>query len=223
MPTIPHALRLSGSEAYNHTSDKRFLMIGERANVAGSPQFAKLVRAGDLEAAVEIARQQVANGANVIDICFDDGLIDGKAMMTRFLHLLQGEPDVARVPIMVDSSKWEIIEAGLKCLQGKGIVNSISLKEGEANFIRQARHIMRYGAAVVVMAFDENGQAASYTEKIRICERAYRLLVDDVGFNPDDIIFDPNILTVATGIDEHNNYALDQAQPAWSQSKRRGF
>ena len=209
MPTIPHALRLSGSEAYNHTSDKRFLMIGERANVAGSPQFAKLVRAGDLEAAVEIARQQVANGANVIDICFDDGLIDGKAMMTRFLHLLQGEPDVARVPIMVDSSKWEIIEAGLKCLQGKGIVNSISLKEGEANFIRQARHIMRYGAAVVVMAFDENGQAASYTEKIRICERAYRLLVDDVGFNPDDIIFDPNILTVATGIDEHNNYALD--------------
>jgi len=209
MPTIPHALRLSGTEAYNHTSDKRFLMIGERANVAGSPQFAKLVRAGELEAAVEVARQQVANGANVIDICFDDGMIDGKAMMSRFLHLLQGEPDVARVPIMVDSSKWEIIEAGLKCLQGKGIVNSISLKEGEETFIRHARHIMRYGAAVVVMAFDENGQAASYTEKIRICERAYRLLVDEVGFNPDDIIFDPNILTVATGIDEHNNYALD--------------
>ena len=209
MQTIPHALRLSGTEAYNHTSDKRFLMIGERANVAGSPQFAKLVRAGNLEAAVEVARQQVANGANVIDICFDDGLIDGKVMMSRFLHLLQGEPDVARVPIMVDSSKWEIIEAGLKCLQGKGIVNSISLKEGEPTFIRQARHIMRYGAAVVVMAFDENGQAASYTEKIRICERAYRLLVDVVGFNPDDIIFDPNILTVATGIDEHNNYALD--------------
>ncbi|MEI6606939.1 MAG: dihydropteroate synthase, partial [Verrucomicrobiota bacterium] len=209
MQTIPHALRLSGSEAYNHTADKRFLMIGERANVAGSPQFAKLVRAGNLEAAVEIARQQVANGANVIDICFDDGLIDGTAMMTRFLHLLQGEPDVARVPIMVDSSKWEIIEAGLKCLQGKGIVNSISLKEGEATFISHARHIMRYGAAVVVMAFDENGQAASYTEKIRICERAYRLLVDEVGFNPDDIIFDPNILTVATGIEEHNNYALD--------------
>ncbi|MCX6876950.1 MAG: dihydropteroate synthase [Verrucomicrobia bacterium] len=212
MPTIPHALRLSGTEAYNHTSDKRFLMIGERANVAGSPQFAKLVRAGNLEAALEVARQQVANGANVIDICFDDGLIDGKAMMTRFLHLLQGEPDVARVPIMVDSSKWEIIEAGLKCLQGKGIVNSISLKEGEENFIKQARHIMRYGAAVVVMAFDENGQAASYEEKIRICERAYRLLVDAVGFNPDDIIFDPNILTVATGIEEHNNYAVDFIQ-----------
>ena len=209
MSTIPHALRLSGTEAYNHTADKRFLMIGERANVAGSPQFAKLVRAGDLEAAVEVARQQVANGANVIDICFDDGLIDGKAMMGRYLQLLQGEPDVAKVPIMVDSSKWEILEEGLKYLQGKGIVNSISLKEGEENFKKQARHIMRYGAAVVVMAFDENGQAASYEEKIRICERAYRILVDEVGFNPDDIIFDPNILTVATGIEEHNNYALD--------------
>jgi 5-methyltetrahydrofolate--homocysteine methyltransferase len=209
MKIIPHALRLSGTEAYNHTSEKRFLMIGERANVAGSPQFAKLVRAGDLEAAVEVARQQVANGANVIDICFDDGLIDGKAMMSRFLQLLQGEPDVAKVPIMVDSSKWEILEEGLKYLQGKGIVNSISLKEGEENFKKQARHIMRYGAAVVVMAFDENGQAASYEEKIRICERAYRILVDEVGFNQDDIIFDPNILTVATGIEEHNNYALD--------------
>jgi 5-methyltetrahydrofolate--homocysteine methyltransferase len=209
MKTIPHALRLSGTEAYNHTSDKRFLMIGERANVAGSPKFAKLVREGDLEAAVEIVRQQVANGANVIDICFDDGLIDGKAMMSRFLRLLQGEPDVARVPIMIDSSKWEILEEGLKYLQGKGIVNSISLKEGEENFKHQARHIMKYGAAVVVMAFDENGQAASYEEKIRICERAYRILVDEVGFNPDDIIFDPNILTVATGIEEHNNYALD--------------
>ncbi|MEY4569793.1 MAG: methionine synthase [Verrucomicrobiota bacterium] len=209
MKTIPHALRLSGTEAYNHTADKRFLMIGERANVAGSPQFAKLVRAGDLEAAVEVARQQVANGANVIDICFDDGLIDGKAMMSRFLQLLQGEPDVAKVPIMVDSSKWEILEEGLKYLQGKGIVNSISLKEGEENFKKQAGHIMRYGAAVVVMAFDENGQAASYDEKIRICERAYRILVDEVGFNQDDIIFDPNILTVATGIEEHNNYALD--------------
>ncbi len=209
MKSIPHALRLSGTEAYNHTADKRFLMIGERANVAGSPQFAKLVRANDLEAAVEVARQQVGNGANVIDICFDDGLIDGKAMMSRFLRLLQGEPDVAKVPIMVDSSKWEILEEGLKYLQGKGIVNSISLKEGEENFKMQARHIMRYGAAVVVMAFDENGQAASYEEKIRICERAYRILVDEVGFNQDDIIFDPNILTVATGIEEHNNYALD--------------
>ncbi len=209
MKDIKPALRLSGSEAYNHDEGKGFLMIGERTNVAGSPQFAKLVRAGDLEAAVEVARQQVANGANVIDICFDDGLIDGKAMMCRYLNLLQGEPDVAKVPIMVDSSKWEILEEGLKHLQGKGIVNSISLKEGEESFKRQAKHVMKYGAAVVVMAFDEKGQAATYEEKIRICERAYRILVDEVGFNQNDIIFDPNILTVATGIEEHNNYAID--------------
>ena len=206
---LQRTLRLSGTEAYNLTSEKRFLMIGERTNVAGSPRFANLVRAGDLEAAVEVARQQVENGADVIDICFDDGLIEGKEMMTRYLQLLQGEPDVARVPIMVDSSKWEILEAGLKCLQGKGIVNSISLKGGQEEFKQQARHIMRFGAAAVVMAFDEEGQAATYEDKIRICKRAYRILVDEVGFNPCDIIFDPNILTVATGIEEHNNYALD--------------
>jgi 5-methyltetrahydrofolate--homocysteine methyltransferase len=209
MPSIPRVLRLSGSEAYNHTPDKNFLMIGERTNVAGSPKFAKLVREGKLDEALEIARQQVESGANVIDICFDDGLIDGKAMMARFLQLVQSEPAISKVPIMVDSSKWEIIEEGLKYLQGKGIVNSISLKEGEERFIEQARHIRRYGAATVVMAFDENGQAATYEEKIRICERAYRVLVDKVGFPPEDIIFDPNILTVATGIEEHNNYALD--------------
>ena len=209
MNHIKPALRLSGTDAYNHDEGKGFLMIGERTNVAGSPQFAKLVRAADLEAAVEVARQQVANGANVIDICFDDGLIDGKAMMRRYLDLLQGEPDVAKVPIMVDSSKWEILEEGLKHLQGKGIVNSISLKEGEEIFKKNAKHIMKYGAAVVVMAFDEKGQAATYDEKIRICERAYRILVDECGFNQNDIIFDPNILTVATGIEEHNNYALD--------------
>jgi 5-methyltetrahydrofolate--homocysteine methyltransferase len=209
MNQIKPALRLSGTEAYNHDEGKGFLMIGERTNVAGSPQFAKLVRSNDLEAAIEVARQQVANGANVIDICFDDGLIDGKAMMAKYLDLLQGEPDVARVPIMVDSSKWEILEEGLKHLQGKGIVNSISLKEGEEVFKKNAKHIMKYGAAVVVMAFDEKGQAATYDEKIRICERAYRILVDEVGFNQNDIIFDPNILTVATGIEEHNNYALD--------------
>jgi len=209
MSTLPRVLRLSGSEAYNHTPDKNFLMIGERTNVAGSPKFAKLVREGKLDEALEIARQQVESGANVIDICFDDGLIDGKAMMARFLQLMQGEPSIAKVPIMVDSSKWEIIAEGLKYLQGKGIVNSISLKEGEEKFIEQAKHIRRYGAAVVVMAFDENGQAATYEEKIRICERAYRVLVDQVGFPPEDIIFDPNILTVATGIEEHNNYALD--------------
>ena len=209
MSTIPRVLRLSGSEAYNHTPDKNFLMIGERTNVAGSPKFAKLVREGKLDDALEIARQQVESGANVIDICFDDGLIDGKAMMARFLQLVQSEPAISKVPIMVDSSKWEIIEEGLKYLQGKGIVNSISLKEGEEKFIQQAKHIRRYGAAAVVMAFDENGQAATYEEKIRICERAYRVLVDKVGFPPEDIIFDPNILTVATGIEEHNNYALD--------------
>ena len=206
---LPPALRLSGSQPYNHTADKRFLVIGERTNVAGSPQFAKLVRAGDLEGALTVARQQVENGANVIDICFDDGLIDGVEMMTKFLHLVQTEPDISKVPIMVDSSKWEILEAGLKCIQGKGIVNSISLKEGEENFRRQAGIIRHYGAAVVVMAFDESGQAATFADRIRICDRAYRILVDEVGIAPDDIIFDPNILTVATGMDEHNNYGVD--------------
>jgi len=209
IPNIEPLLRLSGTEPYNHTADKNFLMIGERTNVAGSPRFRKLVQEGKLEDALAVARQQVDNGAPVIDICFDDGLIDGVPMMVRFLQLVQSEPDIAKVPITVDSSKWEIIEAGLKCLQGKGIVNSISLKEGEENFKKQARTIMKYGAAVVVMAFDEQGQAATYEDKIRICERAYRCLVDEVGFNPQDIIFDPNILTVATGIDEHNNYAVD--------------
>ena len=205
----PPALRLSGSQPYNHDATKRFLMIGERTNVAGSPRFAKLVREGNLEEAVAVARQQVENGANVIDICFDDGLIDGKAMMHRFLNLVAAEPDIAKAPIMVDSSKWEILQEGLKGLQGKGIVNSISLKEGEDKFREQARTIMKYGAAAVVMAFDEQGQAATYEDKIRICERAYNILVKEVGFNPDDIIFDPNILTVATGIEEHNNYAVD--------------
>ena len=201
-------LRLSGSLPFAQQPGT-YLMVGERTNVAGSPKFAKLVKAGNYEEAVSVARQQVDNGANVIDVCMDDGLIDGVAAMTRFLQLIGSEPEIAKVPIMVDSSKWEVIEAGLKCLQGKGIVNSISLKEGETRFLEQARTILRYGAAVVVMAFDENGQAASYAEKIRICERAYRLLVDQVGFPPEDIIFDPNILTVGTGIEEHNNYAVD--------------
>jgi 5-methyltetrahydrofolate--homocysteine methyltransferase len=184
-------------------------MIGERTNVAGSPKFAKLIKQGKYEEAVGIARQQVENGANVLDICMDEGMIDGVAAMTRFLQLLASEPEVAKVPFMVDSSKWEVIEAGLKCLQGKGIVNSISLKEGEEKFRRNAAAVHKYGAAVVVMAFDEQGQAATYEEKIRICERAYRILVDEVGFPPEDIIFDPNILTVATGMEEHNNYAVD--------------
>jgi 5-methyltetrahydrofolate--homocysteine methyltransferase len=206
LSTLP--LKLSGSLPFTQQPGT-YLMVGERTNVAGSPKFAKLVKAGNYEEAVSVARQQVDNGANVIDVCMDDGLIDGVAAMTRFLQLIGSEPEIAKVPIMVDSSKWEVIEAGLKCLQGKGIVNSISLKEGEAKFLEQARAILRYGAAVVVMAFDENGQAASYAEKIRICERAYRLLVDQVGFPPEDIIFDPNILTVGTGIEEHNNYAVD--------------
>jgi 5-methyltetrahydrofolate--homocysteine methyltransferase len=201
-------LRLSGSQPFTQQIGS-YIMIGERTNVAGSPKFAKLIKAGNYEEAVSVARQQVENGANIIDICMDEGMIDGVAAMTRFLLLLGSEPEVAKVPFMVDSSKWEVIEAGLKCLQGKGIVNSISLKAGEEEFKRQARHILRYGAAVVVMAFDEQGQAATYAEKIRICERAYRLLVDEIGFPPEDIIFDPNILTVATGIEEHNNYAVD--------------
>ena len=209
MSPVPRFLRLSGTEAYNHTPNKNFLMIGERTNVAGSPRFRKLIKEDKLEDALEVARQQVENGANVIDICFDDGLIDGKLMMAKFLDLIQAEPDIQAVPIMVDSSKWEIIEEGLKHLQGKGIVNSISLKEGEEAFRNHARHILNYGAAVVVMAFDEQGQAATYQDKCRICKRAYDILVNEVRFPPQDIIFDPNILTVATGIEEHNNYALD--------------
>jgi len=206
--TGPRPLRLSGSQPFTQQIGT-FMMIGERTNVAGSPKFAKLVKDGKYEEAVSVALQQVENGANVIDICMDEGMIDGVAAMSRFLQLLASEPDIARVPFMVDSSKWEVIEAGLKCLQGKGIVNSISLKEGEDKFKQQARAVLKYGAAVVVMAFDEQGQAASFADKIRICERAYRILVDDVGFPPEDIIFDPNILTVATGMEEHNNYAVD--------------
>ena len=201
-------LRLSGSQPFTQQPGV-YIMIGERTNVAGSPKFAKLIKEGKYEEAVSIARQQVENGANVIDICMDEGMIDGVVAMSRFLQLLASEPEVAKVPFMVDSSKWEVIEAGLKCLQGKGIVNSISLKEGEEKFRQNAATVLKYGAAVVVMAFDEQGQAATYEDKIRICERAYRILVDEVGFPPEDIIFDPNILTVATGMEEHNNYAVD--------------
>ncbi len=208
MMPAPKPLRLSGSQPFTQQAGV-YIMIGERTNVAGSPKFARLVKEGKFEEAVSVARQQVENGANVIDICMDEGMIDGIAAMTRFLQLLASEPEVAKVPFMVDSSKWEVIEAGLKCLQGKGIVNSISLKEGEEKFRRNAATVLKYGAAVVVMAFDEQGQAATYEEKIRICQRAYNMLVDEVGFPPEDIIFDPNILTVATGMEEHNNYAVD--------------
>jgi 5-methyltetrahydrofolate--homocysteine methyltransferase len=207
-PTKAKPLRLSGSQPFTQQPGV-FIVIGERTNVAGSPKFARLIKEGKYEEAVSVARQQVENGANVLDICMDEGMIDGVTAMTRFLQLLGSEPEVAKVPFMVDSSKWEIIEAGLKCLQGKGIVNSISLKEGEQKFRQNAAKVLKYGAAVVVMAFDEQGQAATYEDKIRVCERAYRILVDQVGFPPEDIIFDPNILTVATGMEEHNNYAVD--------------
>ena len=201
-------LRLSGSQPFTQQPGT-FLMIGERTNVAGSPKFAKLIKENKYEEAVAVARQQVENGANIIDICMDEAMIDGVAAMTRFLLLLASEPEVAKVPFMVDSSKWEVIEAGLRCLQGKGIVNSISLKEGEAKFIEHAKKVLRYGAAVVVMAFDERGQADSFERRIEVCTRAYNILTKQVGFPPEDIIFDPNVLTVGTGIEEHANYALD--------------
>ncbi len=186
-----------------------FLIIGERTNITGSPKFAKALKAGDWDACLAIARQQVESGANVIDINVDEALIEGEPTMVKFLNLIAAEPEISRVPVMLDSSKWTVLEAGLKCLQGKGIVNSISLKDGEAEFLRRAKLLLRYGAAAVVMAFDEQGQASTRDEKVRICTRAYRLLVDQLGFPPEDIIFDPNILTVATGIEEHNNYAVD--------------
>ncbi len=186
-----------------------FLMVGERTNVTGSPKFAKLIKEGKFDEALSIARQQVENGANIIDVNFDEGLLDGEACMTKFMNLLMAEPDIARVPVMIDSSKWSVIEAGLKCVQGKCIVNSISMKEGEEKFKQQAELVKRYGAGVVVMAFDERGQADSYERKIDVCKRAYDILVNEAGFAPEDIIFDPNVLTVATGIEEHNNYAVD--------------
>ncbi|HOR24675.1 MAG TPA: dihydropteroate synthase, partial [Opitutaceae bacterium] len=191
------------------TSASSFLVVGERTNITGSPKFAKAIKAGDWAAALEIARQQVASGANIIDVNVDEALIDGEATMVKLLNLIAAEPDITRVPVMIDSSKWSVLEAGLQCLQGKGIVNSISLKEGETEFLRRARLLRRYGAAAVVMAFDEQGQAASRDDKVRICTRAYRLLVDQAGFPAEDIVFDPNVLTVATGMEEHNRYALD--------------
>lgn len=202
-------LRLSGLEAITITPESNFTNIGERTNVTGSRAFLRMIKENDFEAALSVARDQVEGGAQIIDINMDEGMIDGKEAMVKFLNLIAAEPDIARVPIMIDSSKWEIIEAGLKCIQGKGIVNSISLKEGEENFIGQAKKIKRFGAATVVMAFDEQGQADSYERRIEICERSYRILVDKVGFPPQDIIFDPNIFPVATGMEEHNNNALD--------------
>ena len=208
-PSVEPFTRLSGVEPLTLRPESNFLMIGERTNVTGSKKFAKLVLGGQYEQAVAVAREQVDGGANVVDVNMDEGMLDGEAAMTRFLNMVAAELDVARVPVMVDSSKWSIIEAGLKCVQGKGIVNSISLKEGEEQFLRHALLVRRYGAAVVVMAFDEQGQAVTVEDKVRICQRAYKLLTERIGFPPEDIIFDPNILTVATGIEEHNRYAIN--------------
>ncbi|MCT7359659.1 methionine synthase [Thalassolituus pacificus] len=209
LPTIKPACRLAGLEPFNFDETSLFVNVGERANVTGSAKFKRLIIEENYDEALEIARQQVENGAQIIDINMDEGMLDSQAAMVRYLNLIASEPDIARVPIMVDSSKWEIIEAGLKCIQGKAVVNSISLKEGEEEFIAKAKRCLRYGAAVVVMAFDEDGQADTEQRKNEICERSYRVLVDKVGFPPEDIIFDPNIFAVATGIEEHNNYAVD--------------
>lgn len=201
--------RLSGLEALNLDQSSLFVNVGERTNVTGSAKFLRLIKEGDFETAIEVALEQVENGAQVIDINMDEGMLDSQAAMQRFLNLIAAEPDISRVPIMLDSSKWEIIEAGLKCIQGKGIVNSISLKEGEQQFLEQARLVQRYGAAVIIMAFDEDGQADTLQRKTEICQRAYNLLIEKLNFDPQDIIFDPNIFAIATGIEEHNNYAVD--------------
>ena len=214
IPEVPRQLRLSGLEAFALTPEIPFVNIGERTNVTGSAKFRKLITAGDYASALSIAREQVENGAQVIDVNMDEGLLDSEAAMVTFLNLIAAEPDIARVPVMVDSSKFSVIEAGLKCIQGKPVVNSISMKEGEAAFIEHARIVRRYGAAVVVMAFDEKGQADTFERKTKICQRAYDILVNQVGFPPEDIIFDPNIFAIATGMEEHNNYGVDFIEAA---------
>jgi 5-methyltetrahydrofolate--homocysteine methyltransferase len=209
IPEQPKLMKLSGLEPFTRTRDIPFVNVGERTNVTGSAKFRKLITAGDYAAALDVARDQVANGAQVIDINMDEGLIDSRQAMVEYLNLISAEPDIARVPVMIDSSKWEVIEAGLKCVQGKPLVNSISMKEGEDAFLRHARLVRAYGAAVVVMAFDETGQADTHARKVEICTRAYKLLTEQAGFPPEDIIFDPNIFAVATGIEEHNSYGVD--------------
>ena len=204
-----HSPQQDSDDELSAQPQARFVNIGERTNVTGSKAFARMVLNGEYEQALAVARQQVENGAQIIDINMDEAMLDSQAAMVRFLNLIASEPDIARVPIMIDSSKWSVIEAGLRCIQGKGIVNSISMKEGLDEFKRQATLIKRYGAAAVVMAFDEKGQADTYQRKVEICERAYRVLVDEVGFPAEDIIFDPNIFAIATGIEEHDNYAVD--------------
>src|SRR6187549_1404981 len=206
---MPKYLKLSGLEAVEITPNSNFVNIGERTNVTGSARFLKLIKEDKFDEALEVALDQVRGGAQVIDVNMDEGMLDSEAAMVKFLNLMASEPEIARVPVMVDSSKWHVIEAGLKCLQGKGIVNSISMKAGVEEFVRQAKLVKRYGAAVVVMAFDEQGQADTYERRISICKRAYDILVNDIKFPPQDIIFDPNIFPVATGIEEHRNYAID--------------
>src|SRR5690606_29005254 len=207
MNDMPRHTRLSGLEPLVITPDLLFINVGERTNVTGSAQFRKLIKDGRYEDAVEVARQQVASGAQILDVNMDEGMIDSEAAMTRFLKLIMSEPDIARIPVMVDSSKWSVIEAGLKCLQGKSVVNSISLEEGEQAFVEQARKVLRYGAAAVVMAFDADGQADTCARKVEICTRAYRGLTDDVGFPPEDISFDPNVFAIATGTGAHASQA----------------
>ena len=208
VPAVERLTRLSGLEPLTIRPDSNFIVVGERTNVTGSPRFAKLVAANDYEGALGVARQQVEGGANVLDVCMDEGMLDSVAAMRRFLDLLSADPDIARLPVMIDSSRWEVVETGLSCLQGKSVVNSISLKDGEAKFRERARTVRRYGAAAVVMAFDEEGQAATADRKVEVCRRAYRILVDEEGFPPEDVVFDPNVLTVGTGIEEHADYAL---------------
>ena len=208
-PEVPHWSTYSGMEPLVIRPETNFVMIGERTNITGSKRFARLIKSGDYEAALAVARDQVDGGANILDVNMDEGMIDGEAAMTRFLNLVSADPAIAKIPVMVDSSKWSVIEAGLKCVQGKSIVNSISLKGGEEEFLRQARLVRRYGAAVVVMAFDEEGQAVTADRKVAICRRAFKLLTEQAGFPAEDIIFDVNILTVGTGIEEHNNYAVE--------------
>ena len=213
-PTVPARTRLSGLEPLTIGPDSLFVNVGERTNVTGSRQFARLVLAGDYEAGLEVARQQVENGAQVIDVNMDEGMLDSEHAMTTFLRLAASEPAISRVPVMIDSSRWSVLEAGLKCIQGKGVVNSISLKEGEEEFVRQATLVRRYGAAVVVMAFDEQGQADTVERKVAICARTYRILTERVGFPPEDIILDPNIFAIGTGIEEHNGYAVAYIEAA---------
>ena len=207
--TGPRYTRLSGLEPLVITPASNFINVGERTNVTGSAQFRKMILDQRFGEAVEVARQQVENGAQILDVNMDEGMLDSEQAMVTYLNMIAAEPDIARIPVMVDSSKWTVIEAGLRCLQGKGVVNSISLKEGEAAFLAQARLVQRYGAAAVVMAFDEQGQADTCGRKVAICTRAYHLLRDALDFPPEDIIFDPNIFAIATGIEEHNNYAVD--------------